>query len=545
MNMVNIKKPLAASAALMIRQATARTAPAAFVGSQWYNQPTFSYRSYTSEKRLTEDTMSQNVRNMEYAVRGQVVIAADAIQHEIEENPASHTYTKVLYTNVGNPHQVGQESLQWPRQVMALCNLPPSKGIDHPVMPQIFPADVIERAREIVHVGLHDQGTGAYSHSQGHEAFRKDIANFITQRDGGVESKPEHIFMCNGASSGIEMILDVLLNGPEAGLMIPIPQYPIYSASIACHGAHQVGYYLDEEKGWSLSKDHLEEQLAAAKAKGINVVGFVLINPGNPTGQVLTRQALQDVVTFCAAHKLVLLSDEVYQDNVYDEKAEFVSAKRVAFEMGLLEQDAIELVSFHSTSKGLFGECGHRGGYMELIGMDKTVEQHIYKLASSGLCPNLDGQLLMDLMVRGPEPGTDSYREHEAQKAKIFTELKAKAKLMTEGLNSIPGFSCQPAQGAMYCFPKIEMPKGAIAAANEKGMAVDTYYALSLLDQTGICVVPAAGFGQKPGRNGFRTTFLPSIDDMKKAIQDIKQHHLDFCAKHGSPITEDAAKAAA
>ena len=83
--------------------------------------------------------MLQNVRNMEYAVRGQVVIAADAIQHEIEENPKSHTYTKVLYTNVGNPHQVGQESLQWPRSVMALCNLPPSKGIDHPKMPQIFP----------------------------------------------------------------------------------------------------------------------------------------------------------------------------------------------------------------------------------------------------------------------------------------------------------------------------------------------------------------------------------------------------------------------
>ena len=127
-----------------------------------------------------------------------------------------------------------------------------------------------------------------------------------------------------------------------------------------------------------------------------------MINPGNPTGQVLTREAVEDVVKFCAKHKLVLLSDEVYQDNVYDENSEFVSAKRAAWDCGLLEENSIELVSFHSTSKGLYGECGHRGGYMEVIGMDSRVEGHLYKLASSGLCPNLDGQILMDLMVRGP-----------------------------------------------------------------------------------------------------------------------------------------------
>jgi alanine transaminase len=138
----------------------------------------------------------------------------------------------------------------------------------------------------------------------------------------------------------------------------------------------------------------------------------------------------------------------------------------------------------------------------------------------------------MDLMVKGPEPGTDSFKEHNAQKQKIYNELKEKAKLMTDGLNSIPGFSCQPAQGAMYCFPKIDMPEGAIKAADEKGMVVDTYYALALLEATGICVVPASGFGQKPGRHGFRTTFLPSIDDMKKAIQDIKAFHVDFVEKH-------------
>jgi len=115
------------------------------------------------------------------------------------------------------------------------------------------------------------------------------------------------------------------------------------------------------------------------------VVCFILINPGNPTGQVLSRENLHDVVKFCAERKLVLLADEVYMSNVYADDAEFVSAKRAAFETGLLEKDAIELVSFHSVSKGVFGECGRRGGYMELVGIDKSVKDQIYKLASSTL----------------------------------------------------------------------------------------------------------------------------------------------------------------
>jgi aspartate/methionine/tyrosine aminotransferase len=111
-----------------------------------------------------------------------------------------------------------------------------------------------------------------------------------------------------------------------------------------------------------------------------------------------------------------------------------------------LQQDAIELVSFHSTSKGLYGECGHRGGYMEVVGFDEKVIGHLYKLASSCLCPNMDGQIMMDLMVKGPEKGTESFDKHEKEKLTIFESLKCRAKTVAEGLNSIPGFSCQPSQ---------------------------------------------------------------------------------------------------
>lgn len=156
---------------------------------------------------------------------------------------------------------------------------------------------------------------------------------------------------------------------------------------------------------------------------------------------------------------------------------------------------------------------------MELVGFDQKVKEHLYKLASSALCPNLDGQIMCDLMVRGPEPGTESYESHKAEKARIFESLKRRAKMVTEGLNSIPGFSCQPAQGAMYCFPAVDLPPVAIKAAESKGQTPDTFYALSILEDTGICVVPASGFHQKPGRYGFRTTFLPPEDEMKRAVE--------------------------
>ena len=241
---------------------------------------------------------------------------------------------------------------------------------------------------------------------------------------------------------------------------------------------------------------------------------------------------MHDVVRFCSENKLVLLADEVYQENLYDDDAEFISAKRAAHETGLLEQDAIELVSFHSVSKGVWGECGRRGGYMELVGLDAKVQEQIYKLASAALCASTDGQIMTSLMVRGPDRGSESYNSHQAQKQSIFESLKRRSKIVSQGLDNIPGFSCQPAQGAMYCFPSIEMPPGALHEAKKQGITSDTLYAISLLKSTGICVVPASGFGQKEGRHGFRTTFLPSEEEMARAVEQMRAHYSDFCQEY-------------
>jgi aspartate/methionine/tyrosine aminotransferase len=135
-------------------------------------------------------------------------------------------------------------------------------------------------------------------------------------------------------------------------------------------------------------------------------------------------------------------------------------------------------------------------------------------------------------MCRGPAPSDPSYTTHEAEKHEIWSALKRKAQLVSDGLNAIPGFACQPATGSMYCFPSVQMPSGAIQAATTQGMTPDTLYALDLLEYTGICVVPASGFGQKEGRYGFRTTFLPSEDDLQIAVQKFAEHYEMFCQKY-------------
>jgi len=326
------------------------------------------------------------------------------------------------------------------------------------------------------------------------------------------------------------MTLFKITASSNSGVMIPIPQYPIYSATIAQFGGQQVGYYLDEKNGWDLNVKELERSLREARDNGINVNSFVLINPGNPTGAVLSKASLKEIVKFCAKHKLVLLADEVYQENVYDDSAEFVSAKRAAYETGLLQKDALELISFHSTSKGVFGECGRRGGYMELVGIDDKVKDQIYKLASAGLCASMNGQVMTSLMCRGPAPGDESYESHQNEINGIFNSLKRRSKVVSQGLNQIPGFSCQPTQGAMYAFPAVEIPEGAITAAKDEGVAPDVLYALSLLERTGICVVPASGFKQESGRFGFRTTFLHP--DTIKAVDLFRKHHEKFIKEY-------------
>ena len=495
------------------RQRRSRTKKAAAARAENQEDEDTEYYSWN------EVTMSQNVRRMQYAVRGSVVMKADALKAQGRD---------ILYTNIGNPQAVEQDPITYYRQVLALCDLPAKDGVDHPLVEQLFPKDVVARAREM-RSAIGDAGTGAYTHSQGVLEFRKHVAQYIIQRDGH-PSYPGNIFLTNGASTGIELVLNALIASDLDGIMIPIPQYPIYSALIAKLGGRQVPYYLDEERNWAVSAEELEGRLEEAREEGLAVKALAIINPGNPTGQVYTREDLEVVCKFCSHHGIVLLADEVYQRNIYADNKSFISAKKVGMETEGCEN--LEVVSFHSTSKGFIGECGRRGGYMELHNIDPYVQSQLYKLASSGLCSNLGGQVMTSLMMKPPVPGDLSYEQFHEEESSIYDGLKRRAKAVVEGLNRVDGISCNAAEGAMYTFPSIQLPQGAIDAAEEENTTPDVVYALSLLEETGICVVPASGFGQKEGRYGFRTTFLPPDAKMMAAIDLFASHHKTFCERY-------------
>jgi len=192
----------------------------------------------------------------------------------------------------------------------------------------------------------------------------------------------------------------------------------------------------------------------------------------------------------------------------------------------------VQLASFHSTSKGFTGECGRRGGYVELVGFDEAVRAELYKLASISLCSNIGGQLMMALMTNPPKPGEPSHAQYVSERDGILASLKRRATKLVAALRTLPGVTCEAPEGALYVFPQIRVPRGAVAAAAAQGKAPDLYYSLALLDATGVVVVPGSGFGQVDGTFHFRSTILPPESDMDAVIERISAFHRDFMAKY-------------
>jgi aspartate/methionine/tyrosine aminotransferase len=272
---------------------------------------------------------------------------------------------------------------------------------------------------------------------------------------------------------------------------------------------------MDEANDWKLSQTMLESSLRESEAKGVKVRAICVINPGNPTGSIMDRDNIAMVIRFARAHNLSILADEVYQENVYLAGDHFVSFAKVMTELG--EKD-VSLFSFHSCSKGYLGECGQRGGYMEIRNIPADVVAQILKLQSVSLCANLTGQMTTYCLVSPPQPGQPSYPLFVEERDGILNDLKERAVLLAEGLNKIPGIQCNKVAGAMYCFPRVTLPPG----------RTDEAYCMSLLEDTGICVVPGSGFGQAPGTAHFRTTILPPTYKMKQVVAKLTAFHLAY-----------------
>ncbi|OIV94499.1 hypothetical protein TanjilG_25561 [Lupinus angustifolius] len=469
-------------------------------------------------KPLDYESINENVKKAQYAVRGELYLRASELQKEGK---------KIIFTNVGNPHALGQKPLSFPRQVVALCQAP--FLLDDPNVGVLFPADAIARAKH--YLSLTSGGLGAYSDSRGIPGIRKEVAEFINRRDA-YPSDPELIYLTDGASKGVMQILNTIIGGLRDGILVPVPQYPLYSATIALLGGSLVPYYLEETANWGLDANELRRSVSHARNNGINVKAMVIINPGNPTGQCLSEANLRDVLRFCYEENLVLLGDEVYQQNIYQDERPFVSAKKVLMDLGSPLSKEVQLISFHTVSKGYWGECGQRGGYFEMTNIPPETVDEIYKVASIALSPNVSAQIFMGLMVNPPKPGDISFDQYFRESQGILQSLRRRARIMTDGFNSCRNVVCNFTEGAMYSFPQIRLPPRAIEAAKQAGKVPDVLYCLKLLEATGISTVPGSGFGQKEGVFHLRTTILPAEEDIPAIMDSFKKFNDEFMEQY-------------
>jgi len=314
---------------------------------------------------IAKQDLNSDLLTAEYAVRGPIVNRAQQLEEQGK---------KVIYCNIGNPQALKQKPLTYLRQILSLVEYPDL--LHHKNTTEFFPADVLQKVKSIL--AQHPHGMGAYTQSAGIPFIRKAVAEFIQRRDR-IPSDKDHIILTDGASKGVQSALLALLKDSNDGVMIPIPQYPLYSATIALYGGKQIGYYLDEENHWQLSENALTESITDAIRRGVHPVAISVINPGNPTGAVLSYDNIKMIVGFARKHHLTILADEVYQENVYGKGCKFYSFAKVMNDIG--ERD-VSLISFHSVSKGLLGECGHRGGYAEFRNIPDDVLSELVKLQS-------------------------------------------------------------------------------------------------------------------------------------------------------------------
>nr|XP_040134967.1 alanine aminotransferase 2 [Ictidomys tridecemlineatus] len=451
------------------------------------------------ERILTLESMNPQVKAVEYAVRGPIVLKAGEIELELQRG-IKKPFTEVIRANIGDAQAMGQQPITFLRQVMALCTYP--NLLNSPS----FPEDAKKRARRILQA-CGGNSLGSYSASQGVNCIREDVAAYITRRDGGVPADPDNIYLTTGASDGISVCVRVARF------------YPVFTHmknSLACGGL--VFELISKEQAWG---DHLN-----------SITTYILFFWGIFIGQVQSRKCIEDVIHFAWEEKLFLLADEVYQDNVYSPDCRFHSFKKVLYEMGPEYSSNVELASFHSTSKGYMGECGYRGGYMEVINLHPEIKGQLVKLLSVRLCPPVSGQAAMDIVVNPPVPGEESFEQFSREKESVLGNLAKKAKLTEDLFNQVPGIHCNPLQGAMYAFPRIFIPAKAVEAAQAHKMAPDMFYCMKLLEETGICVVPGSGFGQREGTYHFRMTILPPVEKLKTVLQKVKDFHIKFLEKY-------------
>ncbi|KAM5157832.1 alanine aminotransferase 2-like [Mantella aurantiaca] len=479
-----------------------------------------------ARKRLLNlETMNQEVLDVKVPILGSLSARALEMQREIDQG-ISKPFGNITRCHLGDPQALWQKPRKFVRQVAALCTHPDLLDADH------FAEDAKRRAREILKT-LDNGSVGSYNPSYISRVLPPKIAKFIEQRDDGVPSDTNNIVVCGGVSKAIVNVLALVVNEEEplrTGIVVPVPYYPLYGDAIALFGAAKVEYFLDEERGWALNVDNIRESLCAAR-KHCNPKVLCVINPGNPTGHVLSRDNIEDVIRLAAEENLMLFADEVYQENVFAPGAVFHSLKKVLFEMGPEYSERVQLVSVYSISKGISGECGLRSGYIEFVNVDPAVFHYLDILKSFDV-PSVIAVLVLEVLVDPPKPGDLSYEAFQEETQNLLSVQLEKARLAEEILNGAPGIRCNPIQGAMYAFPRIQIPERAVSLAQEQGQAPDVFFCHLLLEETGIILVDGTSFGQAEGTYHVRISLLHPLEKMKSILEKIVEFHGKFLKEY-------------
>jgi len=325
-----------------------------------------------------------------------------------------------------------------------------------------------------------------YTDSKGLFAPRKAIVHYTQEkRIPGVTV--DDVYLGNGASELITMSMNALLNAGDE-ILVPAPDYPLWTASVSLSGGTPVHYLCDEQAGWTPDLEDIARKITPATK------GIVVINPNNPTGALYPVEVLQAIVDLARQHGLIVFADEIYDKVLYD--------GHVHTSIASLADDVL-FVTFNGLSKN-YRSCGYRAGWMIVSGDKRRAKDYIEglnMLASMRLCANTPGQLAIQTALGGYQ----SINDLIAPGGRLCRQRDLAHRLLTE----IPGVSCVKPRAALYMFPRLDPQVYPIED--------DQQFAYELLAEEKVLIVQGTGFNY-PAPDHFRLVFLPHEDDLRDAI---------------------------
>ena len=333
--------------------------------------------------------------------------------------------------------------------------------------------------------------SAGYTDSKGLFAPRKSVVHYTQEKHiAGVAV--DDVYLGNGASELIAMSLQALLdNGDE--VLVPAPDYPLWTASVSLSGGRPVHYLCDEQSDWYPDLDDIRSKITD-RTKAI-----VIINPNNPTGALYPTELLQEIVQIAREHDLIVMADEIYDKTLYDGNTHTSIASLA---------DDLLFVTFNGLSKN-YRSCGYRAGWMVVSGEKRHAKDYIEgldMLASMRLCSNTPGQLAIQTALGGYQSIADLVAPGG--------RLRKQRDLAHSMLTQIPGVTCVKPKGALYMFPRLDPTMYPIVD--------DQQFAYDLLAEEKLLIVQGTGFNW-PQPDHFRLVFLPNVDDLAEAIRRIER----------------------